>query len=150
MLDIVSPLYLKSFCCIDIFVILLYRSLAITDVGIAAVAVGCPALEMINIAYNDKVTDASLRSLSRCFSLKALEIRGCPRVSSEGLSAIAVGCRQLKVLDIKKCFNINDNGMLPLAQFSQNLKQVLCLSKSLGTLKCDTRLIVVAHYSCCR
>ena len=99
--------------------------MAISDVGIAAIGDGCPALEMINIAYNDKITDNSLISLSKCLMLKALEIRGCPSVSSIGLSAIAVGCKQLTVLDIKKCFNINDNGMLPLAQFSQNLKQVL-------------------------
>ncbi|MBA0850813.1 hypothetical protein Goshw_007354 [Gossypium schwendimanii] len=102
----------------------LYRSVAISDAGIAAIGEGCPALEMINIAYNDKITDNSLISLSKCRLLKALEIRGCLGVSSIGLSAIAVGCKQLTVLDIKKCFNINDNGMLPLAQFSQNLKQI--------------------------
>ncbi|OAY24233.1 F-box/LRR-repeat protein 3 isoform X1 [Manihot esculenta] len=102
----------------------LYRSTGITDVGITAVAVGCPALEIINLAYNDKATDASLRSLSTCLNLRALEIRGCRRVSSEGLSAIATGCRKLMVLDLKKCFNINDNAMLPLAQFSKNLKQI--------------------------
>lgn len=104
------------------------RSSGITDAGIAAIANGCPALEMINIAYNDKITDNSLISLSKCLMLKALEIRGCPSVSSMGLSAIAMGCRQLMVLDIKKCVNINDNGMIPLAQFSQNLKQVLSMS----------------------
>ncbi|KAG5224952.1 F-box/LRR-repeat protein [Salix suchowensis] len=102
----------------------LYRSLGITDEGIAAVTFGCPELEIINIAYNDKITDSSLISLSRCSKLRVLEIRGCPHVSSKGLSAIAVGCRQLAVLDIKKCFNINDNAMLQLAQFSQNLKQI--------------------------
>ncbi|MBA0678788.1 hypothetical protein Goari_020110, partial [Gossypium aridum] len=100
------------------------RSVAISDAGIAAIGEGCPALEMINIAYNDKITDNSLISLSKCRLLKALEIRGCLGVSSIGLSAIAVGCKQLTVLDIKKCFNINDNGMIPLAQFSQNLKQI--------------------------
>jgi F-box/leucine-rich repeat protein 2/20 len=104
------------------------RSSGITDAGIAAIAHGCPALEMINIAYNEKITDNSLISLSKCLMLKALEIRGCPSVSSKGLSAVAMGCRQLMVLDIKKCVNINDNGMIPLAQFSQNLKQVLSIS----------------------
>ncbi|KAF5446625.1 hypothetical protein F2P56_032235 [Juglans regia] len=102
----------------------LYRSSGITDAGIAAIAHGCPTLEMINIAYNDKITDRSLISLSKCLMLKALEIRGCHSVSSVGLSAIAMGCRQLMVLDIKKCVNINDNGMIPLAQFSQNLKEI--------------------------
>jgi F-box/leucine-rich repeat protein 2/20 len=45
-----------------------------------------------------------------------------------GLAAIAVGCKQLAKLDIKKCFNIDDFGMIPLAHFSQNLRQVLFLS----------------------
>ncbi|OMP02349.1 Leucine-rich repeat, cysteine-containing subtype [Corchorus olitorius] len=111
-------------CCSMLKELDLYRSMAISDAGITAVADGCPALEMINIAYNDKVTDKSLTSLSKCSMLKELEIRGCPGVSSIGLSAIAVGCKQLTVLDIKKCFNIDDNGMLPLAQFSRNLKQI--------------------------
>ncbi|KAK9279690.1 hypothetical protein L1049_013370 [Liquidambar formosana] len=102
----------------------LYRSVGITDAGIAAIAHGCPALEMINIAYNDRVTDDSLISLSKCLKLKALEIRGCSCVSSVGLSAIAVGCRRLTNLGIKKCHNINDAGMLPLARFSQKLKQI--------------------------
>ncbi|KAE8712753.1 F-box/LRR-repeat protein 3 [Hibiscus syriacus] len=102
----------------------LYRSTAVSDTAIAAIADGCPALEMINIAYNDKITDKSLISLSKCGMLKALEIRGCLGVSSTGVSAIAVGCKQIAVLDIKKCFNINDNGMLSVAQFSQNLKQI--------------------------
>lgn len=80
---------------------------------------------MINIAYNDKITDTSLKFLSKCLMLRALEIRGCHSVSSVGISAIAIGCRQLMVLDIKKCVCINDDGMVPLAKFSQNLKQVL-------------------------
>lgn len=102
----------------------LNRSPGISDMGIAAIAKGCPALEMINIAYNNKITDLSLTSLSNCSSLKVLEIRGCPCVSSVGLSAIAMGCKQIVDVDVKKCYNINDNAMLPLAKFSQNLKQV--------------------------
>ncbi|THG22467.1 hypothetical protein TEA_002235 [Camellia sinensis var. sinensis] len=111
-------------CCPKLRELDLYRSMRITDVGMTAIGHGCPALEMINMAYCDKVTDISLISVSKCSKLKAVEIRGCPCVSSEGLSAIAVGCRQLTVLDIKKCFHINDAGMLPLNQYSQNLKQI--------------------------
>ncbi|KAL2488572.1 F-box/LRR-repeat protein 3 [Forsythia ovata] len=102
----------------------LYRCMAITDVGITAIANGCPALEMINMAYCDQVTDCSLICLSQCLQLKALEIRGCPCVSSVGLSAIATNCKQLTVLDIKKCCNIDDTGMVSLARCSQYLKQI--------------------------
>ncbi|KAM2126998.1 hypothetical protein ACFX1R_006953 [Malus domestica] len=102
----------------------LYRSRGITDAGIAKIACGCPAMEMINIAYNDKITDSSLISLSQCLRLRILEIRGCPRVSTVGLSTIARACRELEVLDIKKCVDINDNAMFALGQFCQNLRQI--------------------------
>lgn len=45
-------------------------------------------------------------------------------MTSLGLTAIAVRCKQLSKLDIKKCSNIDDTGMIPLAYFSQNLRQV--------------------------
>lgn len=82
---------------------------------------------MINIAYCKDITDSSLISLSKCSSLNTLESRGCPLITSLGLAAIAVGCKQLAKLDIKKCSSIDDAGMIPLAHFSQNLRQVLSL-----------------------
>lgn len=102
----------------------LFRSVGITDTGISAIAHGCPNLEMINIAYCKDITDTSIISLSKCSRLNIFESRGCPLITSLGLAAIAVGCKQLTKLDIKKCHNINDLGMLPLARFSQNLRQV--------------------------
>ena len=51
------------------------KSFGIIDEGITAIAHGCPALEMIKIAYNDKITDTSLISLSKCMLLKVLEIQ---------------------------------------------------------------------------
>ncbi|XP_058110460.1 F-box/LRR-repeat protein 3 [Magnolia sinica] len=102
----------------------LYRSVGVTDTGIAAIAHGCPKLQMINLAYCKEITDDSLRSLSKCSRLTTLEIRGCARISSSGLSAIAVGCKEIAKLDVKKCYNINDAGILQLARLSQNLKQI--------------------------
>ncbi|GAB4860225.1 hypothetical protein Ancab_011704 [Ancistrocladus abbreviatus] len=102
----------------------LYRVIGITDVGIASIAHGCPSLEVINVAYCDKITDTSLMSLSKCSRLKAVELRGCTCITSEGIAAIAAGCRQLTILDMKKCFKLNDSAMIPLARYSQNLKQI--------------------------
>ena len=104
---------------------ILFRCTGITDLGISAIARGCPDLEMINVAYCKEITDYSFRSLSKCSRLNTIESRGCPLITSLGLAAIAIGCKQLTKLDIKKCSNINDTGMIPLAHFSQNLRQVL-------------------------
>ena len=49
-------------------------------------------------------------------------------MSSVGLSAIVMECRQLMVLDRKKCTNINDDRMILVAQFFKNLKQLQSVS----------------------
>ncbi|KAK3032878.1 hypothetical protein RJ639_037055 [Escallonia herrerae] len=131
-------------CCSQLIELDLYRSAGIMDTGILAIARGCPGLEMVNIAYCKEITDHSLISLSRCSKLNTLETRGCPLITSLGLAAIAVGCKQLVKLDIKKCYNIDDAGMIPLAHFSQNLRQIN-LSYSSVT---DVGLLSLASISC--
>ncbi|KAK4582280.1 hypothetical protein RGQ29_025452 [Quercus rubra] len=122
----------------------LYRCTGITDSGILAIAGGCPGLEMINIAYCKEITDNSLLLFSKCAQLNTIECRGCPHITSLGLAAIAAGCKQLTKLDIKKCYKIDDAGMIPLAYFSQNLKQIN-LSYSSVT---DVGLLSLASISC--
>ncbi|KAF1876652.1 hypothetical protein Lal_00030065 [Lupinus albus] len=122
----------------------LYRSTGITDLGIAAVCRGCLDLEMINTAYCTSITDSSLFSLSKCSNLKILEIRGCLLVTCIGLAAIAINCKQLSRLDIKKCYNIDDSGMIPLAHFSQNLRQINMSYSSVT----DVGLLTLAGISC--
>ncbi|GKV06133.1 hypothetical protein SLEP1_g18060 [Rubroshorea leprosula] len=122
----------------------LYRSSGITDLGILEIARGCSDLEMINIAYCKEITDASFLSLSKCSQLRTFESRGCPLITSFGLTAIAVGCKQLTKLDIKKCHNIDDAGMLQLAHFSQNLRQINLSYTSVT----DVGLLSLASISC--
>ncbi|KAE9603152.1 putative leucine-rich repeat domain, L domain-containing protein [Lupinus albus] len=131
-------------CCSKLKELDLYRSTGITDLGIAAVCRGCPDLEMLNTAYCTSITDSSLFSLSKCSNLKTLEIRGCLLVTSIGLAAIAMNCKLLSRLDIKKCYNIDDSGMIPLAHFSQSLRQIN-LSYSSVT---EVGLLSLAGISC--
>lgn len=133
-----------GFCCSKLVELDLYRCKNITDSGISAIARGCPDLEMINIAYCKGITDGSLISLSQCSRLNTLESRGCPLITSLGLTAIAVRCKQLSKLDIKKCCNIDDSGMTPLAYFSQNLRQIN-LSYSAVT---EAGLLTLASIGC--
>ncbi|KAL6905992.1 hypothetical protein ACP4OV_003593 [Aristida adscensionis] len=130
----------------------LYRSGGISDDGVTQLAQGCPMLESINLSYCTGITDRSLISLSKCAKLNTLEIRGCPKVSSSGISEIAVGCRLLSKLDIKKCFEINDLGMLYLSQFSHSLRQInlsYCSVTDIGLLSlssiCGLQNITIVH-----
>ncbi|CAI9097208.1 OLC1v1033581C1 [Oldenlandia corymbosa var. corymbosa] len=131
-------------CCSKLKEVDLYRSAGITDSAILAIARGCPGLEMINVAYCKDITDQSLTSLSKCSKLSTFEARGCPLITSSGLAAIAVGCKQLSRLDIKKCHNIDDAGMIPLAHFSQNLRQINLSYTSIT----DVGLLSLASLSC--
>ncbi|CAN1276874.1 F-box/LRR-repeat protein 3 [Linum perenne] len=125
--------------CVD-----LCRSAGIGDSGILAIASGCPDLEMINMSYCKDITDSSLISLSKCLRLNTFESRGCSLITSLGLAAIAVGCRQLSKLDVKKCHSIDDAGMLPLAHFSQGLRQIILSYTSVT----DVGLLSLASISC--
>ncbi|XP_057983118.1 F-box/LRR-repeat protein 3 isoform X2 [Malania oleifera] len=131
-------------CCLKLIELDLYRSAGITDLGISAIARGCTGLEMINLAYCKDITDRSLISLSKCSRLNTVECRGCLPITSLGLAAIAVGCKQLSKLDMKKCYSVNDAGMIPLAHFSQNLRQIN-LSYSSVT---NVGLLSLASISC--
>ncbi|WVZ54892.1 hypothetical protein U9M48_005632 [Paspalum notatum var. saurae] len=132
----------------------LYRCGGIRDDGIVQIALGCPMLESINLSYCTEITDRSLMALSKCGKLNTLEIRGCPRVSSTGLSEIAMGCRLLSKLDIKKCFEINDVAMLYLSQFSHSLRQInlsYCSVTDIGLLSlssiCGLQNMTIVHLS---
>ncbi|XP_047307705.1 F-box/LRR-repeat protein 3-like [Impatiens glandulifera] len=122
----------------------LYRSAGVKDTGLLSIARGCTNLETINMSYCKDITDSSLISLSKCSKLNTLEIRGCSFITSTGLAAIAMGCRNLTKLDIKKCCSIDDAGMITLAHFSQYLR-LINLSYSSVT---DIGLLSLASISC--
>ncbi|CAN6467153.1 unnamed protein product [Victoria cruziana] len=102
----------------------LYRVAAVDDTVVGAIAHNCPILQKVNMSYCTKITDGSMKFLSRCHRLSEIELRGCPLVSSAGLASLAVGCKLISKLDIKKCKGIDDEGVLKLSHFSQNLKQI--------------------------
>ncbi|KAL8504921.1 hypothetical protein ACS0TY_016207 [Phlomoides rotata] len=122
----------------------LYKSDGIADSSISAIASGCPDLETITISYCHFITDRSLMSLSKCSKLKTLEARGCYLITRDGLAAVAKGCKLLSKLDIKYCHNVDDFGMIPLARFSQNLKQINLSYTSVT----DVGLLTLASIGC--
>lgn len=111
-------------CCSNLQELDLYRSVGIRDAGLEAIANGCPRLRSINLSYCINVTDYAMKSLSRLKKLHNLEVRGCPGISSAGLSAIALGCKRLVALDVKGCHNIDDAGILAITSSCQNLRQI--------------------------
>ncbi|XP_010269606.1 PREDICTED: F-box/LRR-repeat protein 3 [Nelumbo nucifera] len=136
----------------------LYRCTGIGDDGLAAVSTGCKKLKKLNLSYCMEVSDRGLKYISNLSDLQDLEMRRLLKISSEGLMAIAVGCKSLSELDIKRCYNIDDVGLLALAQYACNLRQInlsYCpvsdagLFMAMRNLKClqDAKLVHLAHVS---
>eukprot|EP01018_Ginkgo_biloba_P000376 Gb_39799 [translate_table: standard] len=121
-----------------------YRSVGVGDAGLAAIANGCSRLKIINLSYCVRVTDDALKSLSQLQKLPNLEIRGCSRISSAGLSAIALGCKRIVELDVKRCYHIDDVGISAMALSCQNLRQINVSYCSIS----DAGLLALASISC--
>ncbi|KAI5075317.1 hypothetical protein GOP47_0009393 [Adiantum capillus-veneris] len=110
--------------CLDLRELDLYRSVEISDAGISEICSQCTKLTSLNMSYCTKVTDAGLSALARLQDLRVLELRGCTKLSSIGLFAVAKNCRNLLQLDLKRCTSIEEYVPLVLAQYCQNLRQV--------------------------
>ena len=86
----------------------------VTEGGLAAVLEDSPALASLQLYWNLKVRDATLRTLAaRCPALAGLSLSGCKGVTDAGLAALAGGCRQLADLDLTRwaavCWVIHDS-----------------------------------------
>lgn len=103
----------------------LNRSTGVGDVGVEAIATRCPRLRVANLSYCIRITDAAMASLAKLNDLQQLELRGCRKVSSIGLTFLASGCKQLKELDMKHCSGVDDAGIFSLVTGCTQLRQVL-------------------------
>ncbi|MCO5611579.1 hypothetical protein L7F22_065832 [Adiantum nelumboides] len=116
-------LYIASNCP-DLRELDLYRTVEITDIGISEICNQCTKLTCLNMSYCTQITDAGLSALSGLQDLRTLELRGCTKLSSLGLFAVAKNCQSLLELDIKRCTSIEEYVPLVLAQYCKNLRQV--------------------------
>ncbi|ONK78694.1 uncharacterized protein A4U43_C02F21460 [Asparagus officinalis] len=136
----------------------LYRCSRINDDGLASLAISCKKLKKLNICYCNEITDKGLKHLSSLKELQDLEMRSLYKVTSLGITAIAMGCISLTELDVKKCYSVDDMAMSALAQYSPNLRQInisycpitfIGLWKLLGNLRClqDAKLVHLTRIS---
>ncbi|KAG5977138.1 hypothetical protein E4U55_007030 [Claviceps digitariae] len=85
-----------SFCC------------ALSDTSTEVVALGLPLLRELRMAFcGSAVSDASLERIALHLNeLEGLSVRGCVRVTGEGLENILRGCTQLNWTDVSQCRNL--------------------------------------------
>ncbi|KAK3815635.1 MAG: hypothetical protein JOS17DRAFT_419111 [Linnemannia elongata] len=96
-----------SFCC------------ALTDIALEALSDSCVLLRKIDLSFcGSAVSDASLYQLAQFDALNPgrhmledLEIRGCVRVTEQGVREVLNGCSSLKRLNISCCSGIGSGDL---------------------------------------
>ncbi|KAI7588747.1 RNI-like protein [Hortaea werneckii] len=85
-----------SFCC------------ALSDTATEVLALGLPLLQSLNMAFcGSAVSDNSLRCLGlHLLELRYLSVRGCVRVTGQGVEAVVEGCKYLQEFDVSQCKNL--------------------------------------------
>ena len=85
-----------SFCC------------ALSDTATEVLSLGLTQLTHLDLAFcGSAVSDSSLRCIGlHLLELKFLSVRGCVRVTGQGVEGVLHGCRSLEVFDVSQCKNL--------------------------------------------
>ncbi|XP_053459895.1 F-box/LRR-repeat protein 2-like isoform X4 [Nycticebus coucang] len=98
---------------------------ALTDMGLVAVARGCPSLEHLALSHCTCLSDEGWAQAANSWPrLQHLNLSSCSRLTEQTLDTIGQACKQLRVLDIAMCSGIN---MAAVRRFQAQLPQVTCI-----------------------
>ena len=89
----------------------------ISDIGVSAIAQGCPLLTSINLERCESISDVGVSAIAQgCPLLTLIRLDRCERISDIGLSAVAQGCPLLTSIALYNCGSISDLGVSAIAQ----------------------------------
>uniref|UniRef100_A0A8C5KN34 F-box and leucine-rich repeat protein 9 n=1 Tax=Jaculus jaculus TaxID=51337 RepID=A0A8C5KN34_JACJA len=98
---------------------------AFTDMGLIAVARGCPSLERLALSHCGHLSDEGWAQAARSWPrLQHLNLSSCSQLTEQTLDTIGQACKQLRVLDVAMCPGIN---MAAVRHFQAQLPQVTCV-----------------------
>ncbi|KAL3629595.1 Transcription factor COE2 [Castilleja foliolosa] len=100
-------------------------SRGVSDIGLSAIARGCPSLRALSLWNVNSIGDKGLFEIAReCRQLEKLDLCHCPSITNMGLAAIAENCPKLTSLTVESCSNIGNEGLQSIAKFCPNLKSL--------------------------
>ncbi|XP_076428169.1 F-box/LRR-repeat protein 4 isoform X4 [Peromyscus maniculatus bairdii] len=98
---------------------------ALTDMGLVAVARGCPSLERLALSHCSHLSDEGWAQAARFWPrLQHLNLSCCSQLTEQTLDTIGQACKQLRVLDVAMCPGIN---VAAVRHFQAQLPQVTCI-----------------------
>lgn len=97
----------------------------VTNIGISAIARGCPSLRALSLWNLSSIGDDGLVEIAKeCRLLEKLDLSHCPFVSNKGLIAIAENCRDLISLNIESCPKIGNEGLEAIGRCCPRLQSI--------------------------
>ncbi|GAB4832858.1 Transcription factor COE2 [Ancistrocladus abbreviatus] len=97
----------------------------VTNLGLSAIAHGCPSLKVLSIWNVSSVGNEGLFQIANgCRMLEKLDLCHCPLVTDRGLIAIAESCPNLTTLAIEACPYIGNGGLQAIARCCPKLESV--------------------------
>lgn len=97
----------------------------VTNLGLSAIAHGCPSLRTLSLWNVPSVGDEGLFEIAReCHLLEKLDLCHCPSISDKGLIAIAERCTNLTSLSIESCPKIGNEGLQAIGKLCSKLQAI--------------------------
>ena len=88
----------------------------VTDIGIAALASGCPQLRTFSANYCPSMSTAGITALSHgCKELRTINLRDCGRITDDCLFRIAEGCPELLLFTLSSNYLVTNAGISCIA-----------------------------------
>ncbi|XP_031487887.1 EIN3-binding F-box protein 1-like [Nymphaea colorata] len=129
--------------CPGIKVLSIWNVSAITDKSLCEISEGCHQLEKLDISHCPGITDKGLLAIAeRCRNLSSLTLESCPLVGNSCLQAFGRSCVNLQSISIKDCPLVGDQGVAGLVALAANLAKI----KLQGVNVSDVSLAVIGHY----
>lgn len=122
----------------------LWNVSSIGDEGLIEIAKGCPLLEKLDLCQCPSISSKGLIAIAEnCPNLTALNIESCPQIGNEGLQAIGKSCSKLQSIAIRDCVLVGDHGVSSLLSSASS---VLTKVKLQALNITDFSLAVIGHY----
>ncbi|EEF37946.1 grr1, plant, putative [Ricinus communis] len=97
----------------------------VTNLGLMAIARGCPSLRSLSLWDVPSVADEGLFEVAKeCHLLEKLDLCNCPSITNKGLIAIAENCSNLISLNIESCPKIGNEGIQAIGKFCNKLQSI--------------------------
>lgn len=102
-----------------------HPSRGVSDLGLSAIGLGCPAVRVLSLWDCPLVGDKGLLAIAKgCRLLEKLDLLNCPLIGDNGLKAIAENCPGLLTLNIESCPKIGNKSLEAIGQYCPNLESL--------------------------